>query len=63
VQKLKPFSRIAANAVKKYRNKVADVLDRAEDLSVKGLTRAFTTVGIPKKEAEAIANVIVSLLL
>lgn len=62
-QALKPLSKSAADTVKKYRIKIADGLDKAENTTKAALSKAFQSVGIPKDVSDDIANIIVSFLL
>lgn len=61
-QALKPLSKSAADTVKKYRLKIAEGLDKAENTAKDTLSKAFQSVGIPKDVSDDIANIIVSLL-
>ena len=60
---LTPFSKKAANSVMKNRLKIADALDRVETYSTNVLVNAFKKAGIPTREAEDIAAIIIFIVL
>ncbi|WZY00398.1 hypothetical protein NSQ26_14100 [Bacillus sp. FSL W7-1360] len=60
---LRPFSKKNADLVLKYRHKIADVLEEIETVSEMALTQALRKAGIAKKDAEAIAKVIIWIVL
>ncbi|MFP3845426.1 hypothetical protein [Priestia filamentosa] len=60
---LSPFSKRGADAVKKYRFKIADVLDKTERVTEDALTTSLTKVGIPRDVARDIAKIVVSIVL
>ncbi|KPV56508.1 MULTISPECIES: hypothetical protein [Paenibacillus] len=60
---LKPFSKKAADAVLKYRTKIADALDALESWGKSKFVNLLVRFGVPQDVAESIAEVVAFLVL